>query len=60
MKDAIRRRGENISSFEVEAEILAHPEVREVRGRRRAVRAGEDEVLAVVAPAPGAASTRPS
>src|SRR5205814_1392171 len=30
VKDAIRRRGENISSFEVEAEILAHADVREV------------------------------
>jgi carnitine-CoA ligase len=30
LKDAIRRRGENISSFEVEAEVLAHPLVREV------------------------------
>ena len=28
IKDAIRRRGENISSFEVEAEICAHPSVR--------------------------------
>jgi crotonobetaine/carnitine-CoA ligase len=25
LKDAIRRRGENISSFEVESEVLAHP-----------------------------------
>ena len=30
VKDAIRRRGENISSFEVEAEVLSHPEVRDV------------------------------
>lgn len=30
VKDAIRRRGENISSFEVEAEVLAHPKVQEV------------------------------
>ena len=29
-KDAIRRRGENISSAEVEAEVLAHPAVLEV------------------------------
>src|SRR3546814_10912301 len=28
-KDAIRRRGENISSFEIEAEVLAHPDIRE-------------------------------
>jgi len=30
VKDAIRRRGENISSVEVEQEILAHPEVDQV------------------------------
>jgi crotonobetaine/carnitine-CoA ligase len=30
VKDAIRRRGENISSFEVEAEVVTHPDVREV------------------------------
>src|SRR5258707_7631128 len=30
VKDAIRRRGENISSFEVEQDALAHPEVEEV------------------------------
>jgi crotonobetaine/carnitine-CoA ligase len=30
VKDAIRRRGENISSFEVEQEALAHPEVEQV------------------------------
>jgi len=29
MKDAIRRRGENISSFEVETEVCAHPAVKE-------------------------------
>jgi len=29
IKDAIRRRGENISSFEVEREVLSHPEVLE-------------------------------
>src|SRR5260370_29676585 len=30
VKDAIRRRGENISSFEVEQDALAHPEVEEI------------------------------
>jgi carnitine-CoA ligase len=30
VKDAIRRRGENISSYEVEQEILEHPDIREV------------------------------
>lgn len=52
MKDAIRRRGENISSFEVETEILAHPAIRECAVV--AVPAeSEDDVLAVVCPVPG-------
>ncbi|WP_132992120.1 AMP-binding protein [Gordonia zhaorongruii] len=49
-KDALRRRGENISSYEVEQVVLAHPAVREcaVIGVPADVEAGEDEVLAVV------------
>ncbi|MGB3864063.1 MAG: AMP-binding protein [Xanthobacteraceae bacterium] len=54
MKDAIRRRGENISSFEVEAEIGAHPKVREAAVVGVPSEFGEDEVLAIVAPVPGA------
>jgi crotonobetaine/carnitine-CoA ligase len=50
MKDAIRRRGENISSFEVEAAINGHPDVREVAVVGVPSEFGEDEVLAVVAP----------
>jgi crotonobetaine/carnitine-CoA ligase len=49
-KDALRRRGENISSYEVEQAILGHPAVVEaaVIGVPADVEAGEDEVLAVV------------
>lgn len=49
-KDALRRRGENISSYEVEQAILGHPAVVEcaVVGVPADVEAGEDEVLAVV------------
>ncbi|MGV2978952.1 AMP-binding protein [Camelimonas sp. ID_303_24] len=54
MKDAIRRRGENISSFEVEAEILAHPAVRECAVVGAPGEHSEDDVLAIVAAAPGA------
>ena len=54
MKDAIRRRGENISSFEVEAEIIAHPGVRECAVVAVPNELAEDDVLAIVAPAPGA------
>lgn len=53
-KDAIRRRGENISSFEVEVELMAHPAVREAAVVGVASEFGEDEVLAVVAPRTGA------
>lgn len=49
-KDALRRRGENISSYEVEQALLGHPAVAEcaVIGVSADVDAGEDEVLAVV------------
>jgi carnitine-CoA ligase len=53
MKDAIRRRGENISSFEVEAALNGHPDVREVAVVGVPSEFGEDEVLAVVAPVEG-------
>lgn len=53
IKDAIRRRGENISSFEVEAEIVRFPAVREAAALAVPSELGEDEVMAVVAPAPG-------
>jgi len=53
LKDAIRRRGENISSFEVEAEVGAHPSVREVAVVGVPSEFGEDDVLAVVAPVAG-------
>ena len=53
MKDAIRRRGENISSFEVEAEVLAYADVRECAALAVPSEFGEDEVLIAVAPAPG-------
>jgi crotonobetaine/carnitine-CoA ligase len=49
-KDALRRRGENISSYEVEQAILSFPAVIEctVLGVPADQEAGEDEVLAVV------------
>ena len=53
IKDAIRRRGENISSFEVEAEIVRFPAIREAAALAVPSELGEDEVMAVVAPAPG-------
>jgi crotonobetaine/carnitine-CoA ligase len=53
MKDAIRRRGENISSFEVEAEACAHPDVREAAAIPVPSELGEDEVMLVVVPVAG-------
>jgi len=58
VKDAIRRRGENISSFEVEAEIRAHPEVRDVAVVAVAnpdvtESTGDEEVKAVIVPEAG-------
>jgi len=49
-KDALRRRGENISSYEVEQALLSYPAVVEctVLGVPADQDAGEDEVLAVV------------
>ena len=56
MKDALRRRGENISSYEVEAPIEAHEAVAAaaVIAVPAAFAAGEDEVKACVVLKPGA------
>ena len=54
IKDAIRRRGENISSFEVERLVGAHPGVAEVAAVPTASELGEDEVLVFVVPNDGA------
>ena len=55
IKDAIRRRGENVSSFEVEKELQAHPGVRQAAVVAVPSEHGEDEVLAVLAPVAGVA-----
>jgi carnitine-CoA ligase len=47
-KDAIRRRGENISSMEVEAHVNTHPAVLESAAIAVASEWGEDEVMVVV------------
>ena len=54
-KDAIRRRGENISSMEVEQEINAHPDVLECAVIPVASAETEQEVMAVVVAKPGRA-----
>jgi crotonobetaine/carnitine-CoA ligase len=48
LKDAIQRRGENISSFEVEQVLLGHPEVATVAVFPVRSELGEDEVMAAI------------
>jgi crotonobetaine/carnitine-CoA ligase len=52
-KDAIRRRGENISSFEVEAIVQDHPAVAECAAIGVPSEVGEDEVQIFVVVKPG-------
>ena len=53
MKDSIRRRGENISSFEVEAEVCRHPAVLEAAAVGVPSPHGEDDVLVALVAKPG-------
>jgi crotonobetaine/carnitine-CoA ligase len=53
MKDSIRRRGENITSYEVERVVNEHPAVLESAAVGVPSELGEDEVLIVVVPRPG-------
>jgi crotonobetaine/carnitine-CoA ligase len=57
VKDALRRRGENISSFEVESVLRSHPAVADcaVVGVAADQQAGEDEVMAFLVPHAGLA-----
>jgi crotonobetaine/carnitine-CoA ligase len=57
MKDTIRRRGENISSFEVESEATAHPAVLEAAAIPVPSEWSEDEVMLVVSASPGKSIT---
>jgi crotonobetaine/carnitine-CoA ligase len=54
MKDAIRRRGENISSWDVEQALLAHPLVASCAVYAVPSELGEDEVMAAIIAEPGA------
>lgn len=55
LKDCIRRRGENVSSHEVETQILSHPDVLEAAVIGVTADVGEQEIQAVVVLKPGAA-----
>ena len=54
MKDAIRRRGENISSYEVEQVLVSHPQVENAAVFPVRSELAEDEVMAAVVLRPGA------
>lgn len=53
LKDAIRRRGENISSYEVEQVLLSHPAVAEAAVFPVRSELAEDDVMAALVPRPG-------
>ncbi|MEG3586748.1 MAG: AMP-binding protein, partial [Actinomycetota bacterium] len=55
LKDALRRRGENISSYEVEQALSSHPSIGEVAaiGVPADQEAGEDEVMVFIVPEDG-------
>jgi carnitine-CoA ligase len=53
LKDAIRRRGENVSSFEVEQVLLSHPEIATAAAYPVRSELAEDEVMAAIVRQPG-------
>ncbi len=53
-KDVIRRRGENISAFEVEESVLLHPDVMEAAAVGVPSELGEEDVMLYVVARPGA------
>ncbi len=57
LKDAIRRRGENVSSFEVEQVLLSHPEIGNAAVFPVPSELAEDEVMAAVVRRPGSRLT---
>jgi len=58
-KDCIRRRGENISAFEVEQIIATHPDVADAAVFPVATSTNDEEVAAVIVPRPGACLDAP-
>jgi carnitine-CoA ligase len=54
MKDTVRRRGENVSTWEVERVIAEHPDVAQVAAFGVDSELSEEEVMVAVVPAPGA------
>jgi crotonobetaine/carnitine-CoA ligase len=58
LKDALRKRGENISSFEVESEVRSHPAVLECAVVGVASSDTEQEIAAFIVLRPGMTATR--
>ena len=54
IKDALRRRGENVSSVEVETVVMRHPAVLEAAAVGVPSELGEDDILLIVTLRPGA------
>jgi carnitine-CoA ligase len=54
IKDSIRRRGENISAFELETQVDKHPGVQEVAAIPVPSELGEDDIMIWLVPVPGA------
>ena len=55
VKDAIRRRGENLSALEIETAIVTHPDVKDCALIGVPAEIGEEEILAILELVPGAA-----
>ncbi|HUE32280.1 MAG TPA: AMP-binding protein [Mycobacterium sp.] len=55
IKDSLRRRGENVSSVEVETVVMRHPAVAEAAAVGVPSELGEDDILLIVTLRPGAA-----
>jgi crotonobetaine/carnitine-CoA ligase len=55
LRDSIRRRGENVSAFELEEAITTHPDVEDCAALGVPSELGEEEILVVVIPRPDTA-----
>jgi crotonobetaine/carnitine-CoA ligase len=54
VKDTVRRRGENVSTWEVERVVAEHPSVAQAAAYGVSSELSEEEVMVAVVPAPGA------
>ncbi len=59
-KERIRRRGENISSMEIEICVRSHPDISDVAALAHPAREGEDDIRLMVVPQPGKPLSAPT